>query len=67
LPATASRRAIPSSGKSPSGYARRDRIAPSIPIAILSNSTTCMYYDVRNGLRRVDERHMKLDAATHSR
>jgi wyosine [tRNA(Phe)-imidazoG37] synthetase (radical SAM superfamily) len=39
----------------------RDRAAPAIPIAVLSNSTTCMHADVRNGLRRVDERYMKLD------
>jgi wyosine [tRNA(Phe)-imidazoG37] synthetase (radical SAM superfamily) len=39
----------------------RDRVAPAIPIAILSNSTTCMYDDVRDGLRGVDERYMKLD------
>ena len=39
----------------------RDRIAPTIPIAILSNSTTCMYRDVREGLRETDERYMKLD------
>jgi wyosine [tRNA(Phe)-imidazoG37] synthetase (radical SAM superfamily) len=41
--------------------AARDRAAPAIPIAILSNSTTCMYDDVSNGLRRLDERYMKLD------
>ena len=39
----------------------RDRVAPAIPIAVFSNSTTCTYADVRNGLRRVDERYMKLD------
>ena len=39
----------------------RDRIAPSMPIAVLSNSTTCMYADVQAGLRRIDERCMKLD------
>jgi wyosine [tRNA(Phe)-imidazoG37] synthetase (radical SAM superfamily) len=39
----------------------RDRVAPVLPIAVLSNSTTCMYEDVRNGLRRIDERCMKLD------
>jgi wyosine [tRNA(Phe)-imidazoG37] synthetase (radical SAM superfamily) len=39
----------------------RDRIAPRLPVAILSNSTTSMYADVRNGLRRLDERYMKLD------
>jgi wyosine [tRNA(Phe)-imidazoG37] synthetase (radical SAM superfamily) len=41
--------------------ALRDRVAPSLPIAVLSNSTTCMYEDVRRGLRRIDERCMKLD------
>jgi len=39
----------------------RDREAPAIPIAVLSNSTTCMYDDVRRGLRGIDERYMKLD------
>jgi wyosine [tRNA(Phe)-imidazoG37] synthetase (radical SAM superfamily) len=39
----------------------RDRVAPSMPIAVLSNSTTCMYTDVQTGLRRLDERCMKLD------
>lgn len=41
--------------------ALRDRVAPTLPIAVLSNSTTCMYADVRSGLRRLDERCMKLD------
>jgi len=41
--------------------AARDRIAPAMPIAILSNSTTCMFEDVRNGLRHLDELYMKLD------
>jgi wyosine [tRNA(Phe)-imidazoG37] synthetase (radical SAM superfamily) len=41
--------------------ALRDRVAPSLPIAVLSNSTTCMYSDVSSGLRRLDERCMKLD------
>jgi wyosine [tRNA(Phe)-imidazoG37] synthetase (radical SAM superfamily) len=40
----------------------RDRIAPRIPIAILSNSTTAASADVRRGLGRFDERYMKLDA-----
>ena len=40
----------------------RDRIAPDLPLAILSNSTTAMSADVRNGLMLFDERHMKLDA-----
>jgi wyosine [tRNA(Phe)-imidazoG37] synthetase (radical SAM superfamily) len=41
--------------------AARDRIAPAMPIAVLSNSTTCMYDDVRRALGAVDERYMKLD------
>jgi wyosine [tRNA(Phe)-imidazoG37] synthetase (radical SAM superfamily) len=41
--------------------AARDRNAPAMPMAILSNSTTCMYADVRNALRAIDERYMKLD------
>jgi wyosine [tRNA(Phe)-imidazoG37] synthetase (radical SAM superfamily) len=41
--------------------AARDRIAPALPIAVLSNSTTCMYDDVRKALRAIDERYMKLD------
>jgi wyosine [tRNA(Phe)-imidazoG37] synthetase (radical SAM superfamily) len=40
----------------------RDRLAPSLPIAILSNSTTATASDVRSGLERFDERYMKLDA-----
>jgi wyosine [tRNA(Phe)-imidazoG37] synthetase (radical SAM superfamily) len=40
----------------------RDRIAPAIPLAILSNSTTAAADDVRRGLLRFDERYMKLDA-----
>ena len=40
----------------------RNRIAPTIPLAILSNSTTAGWDDVRLGLRRYDERYMKLDA-----
>jgi len=40
----------------------RDRLAPSVPLAILSNSTTAMADDVRGGLERFDERYMKLDA-----
>jgi wyosine [tRNA(Phe)-imidazoG37] synthetase (radical SAM superfamily) len=40
----------------------RDRIAPTIPMAILSNSTTAGWPDVRRGLMVYDERHMKLDA-----
>jgi wyosine [tRNA(Phe)-imidazoG37] synthetase (radical SAM superfamily) len=40
----------------------RDRIAPDVPLAILSNSTTAAWEDVRGGLLRFDERYMKLDA-----
>jgi wyosine [tRNA(Phe)-imidazoG37] synthetase (radical SAM superfamily) len=40
----------------------RDRIAPRLPIAILSNSTTAGWPEVRRGLARYDERYMKLDA-----
>jgi wyosine [tRNA(Phe)-imidazoG37] synthetase (radical SAM superfamily) len=40
----------------------RDRIAPRIPLAILSNSTTAAVDDVRRGLGAFDERYMKLDA-----
>jgi wyosine [tRNA(Phe)-imidazoG37] synthetase (radical SAM superfamily) len=42
--------------------ATRDRIAPKLPIAVLSNSTTAMVADVQRGLERLDERYMKLDA-----
>jgi wyosine [tRNA(Phe)-imidazoG37] synthetase (radical SAM superfamily) len=40
----------------------RDRVAPGIPIAILSNSTTASWPDVRKALGLFDERYMKLDA-----
>jgi wyosine [tRNA(Phe)-imidazoG37] synthetase (radical SAM superfamily) len=40
----------------------RDRIAPRLPIVILSNSTTVGRPEVRRGLERYDERYMKLDA-----
>ena len=40
----------------------RDRLAPGLPVAILSNSTTATASDVRGGLARFDERYMKLDA-----
>jgi wyosine [tRNA(Phe)-imidazoG37] synthetase (radical SAM superfamily) len=40
----------------------RDRIAPGIPLAILSNSTMAAATDVRRGLASFDERYMKLDA-----
>jgi wyosine [tRNA(Phe)-imidazoG37] synthetase (radical SAM superfamily) len=40
----------------------RDREAPGLPLAILSNSTTAASRDVRRALERFDERYMKLDA-----
>jgi wyosine [tRNA(Phe)-imidazoG37] synthetase (radical SAM superfamily) len=40
----------------------RDRLAPGLPLAILSNSTTAAWDDVRKALARYDERYMKLDA-----
>jgi wyosine [tRNA(Phe)-imidazoG37] synthetase (radical SAM superfamily) len=40
----------------------RNRIAPAVPLAILSNSTTAAWNDVRRALRIYDERYMKLDA-----
>jgi wyosine [tRNA(Phe)-imidazoG37] synthetase (radical SAM superfamily) len=40
----------------------RDRIAPGVPLAILSNSTTAAWEDVRRALTCYDERYMKLDA-----
>jgi wyosine [tRNA(Phe)-imidazoG37] synthetase (radical SAM superfamily) len=40
----------------------RDRVAPGLPLAILSNSTTAGSAEVRKGLDRFDERYMKLDA-----
>jgi wyosine [tRNA(Phe)-imidazoG37] synthetase (radical SAM superfamily) len=40
----------------------RDEVAPHLPLAILSNSTTADAEDVRKGLERFDERYMKLDA-----
>jgi len=40
----------------------RDQLAPAIPLAILSNSTTAGWPMVRRGLALLDERHMKLDA-----
>jgi wyosine [tRNA(Phe)-imidazoG37] synthetase (radical SAM superfamily) len=42
--------------------AARDRIAVGMPIAILSNSTTAGWEDVRRGLALLDEGYMKLDA-----
>ena len=40
----------------------RDRLAPAIRLAILSNSTTAAWPAVRSALLRFDECHMKLDA-----
>jgi wyosine [tRNA(Phe)-imidazoG37] synthetase (radical SAM superfamily) len=40
----------------------RDKLAPGIRLAILSNSTTAARAGVRRGLALFDERHMKLDA-----
>ena len=40
----------------------RDKVAPDIRLAILSNSTTAAWADVRRGLALFDDRYMKLDA-----
>src|SRR5262245_48351350 len=40
----------------------RDRLAPTIRLAILSNSTTAALAAVRRGLALFDDRYMKLDA-----
>jgi wyosine [tRNA(Phe)-imidazoG37] synthetase (radical SAM superfamily) len=40
----------------------RETSAPPIRLAVLSNSTTAAWPDVRRGLNLFDERHMKLDA-----
>ncbi len=40
----------------------RDRVAPALRLAILSNSTTAGSNSVRRGLALFDERYMKLDA-----
>jgi wyosine [tRNA(Phe)-imidazoG37] synthetase (radical SAM superfamily) len=40
----------------------RVRIAPLMPLTILSNSTTAAAPEVRRGLKFFDERYMKLDA-----
>jgi wyosine [tRNA(Phe)-imidazoG37] synthetase (radical SAM superfamily) len=40
----------------------RDRIAPGLPLAIMSNSTTAGLDDVWSGLECYDDRYMKLDA-----
>ncbi len=42
--------------------ALRDELAPQVPIAILSNSSTLDRPAVRRALGELDERHMKLDA-----
>ena len=40
----------------------RDRLAPGVALAILSNSSTAGRPEVRTALARLDERYMKLDA-----
>ncbi len=40
----------------------RDRIAPDLPLAILSNSSTLNNASVAAAIARIDERYMKLDA-----
>jgi wyosine [tRNA(Phe)-imidazoG37] synthetase (radical SAM superfamily) len=40
----------------------RDRLAPDLPVAILSNSATLDRAPIRKALAELDERHMKLDA-----
>jgi wyosine [tRNA(Phe)-imidazoG37] synthetase (radical SAM superfamily) len=40
----------------------RDRLAPKLRLAILSNSTTASWPSVRRALSAFDERYMKLDA-----
>jgi wyosine [tRNA(Phe)-imidazoG37] synthetase (radical SAM superfamily) len=40
----------------------RDTAAPRVRLSVLSNSTTAAWPEVRCGLRRFDERYMKLDA-----
>lgn len=40
----------------------RDRVAPAIRLAVLSNSTTAGWPEVRAALARYDDRYMKLDA-----
>jgi len=44
--------------------AARDAWLPSVPIAVLSNSSTCSSAIIRLGLSMADERIMKLDAGT---
>ena len=40
----------------------RDEIAPSVPIAVLSNASTLNRLEIRTALAQADERYMKLDA-----
>ena len=40
----------------------RDRLAPRLPIAVLSNSTTVLWPNIGRALLALDERYMKLDA-----
>jgi wyosine [tRNA(Phe)-imidazoG37] synthetase (radical SAM superfamily) len=40
----------------------RDRLAPTLHLAVLSNSTTAGWPSVRRALKLFDERYMKLDA-----
>jgi wyosine [tRNA(Phe)-imidazoG37] synthetase (radical SAM superfamily) len=40
----------------------RDRLAPDLPLAVLSNSTTAAWPSVRRALALFDQRYMKLDA-----
>jgi wyosine [tRNA(Phe)-imidazoG37] synthetase (radical SAM superfamily) len=40
----------------------RDRLAPDLRLAVLSNSTTAAWPSVRRALGRFDDRYMKLDA-----
>jgi len=44
----------------------RDRMAPGMPIAILSNSSRVSMPEVREALQRIDRRIMKLDAANQA-
>lgn len=41
--------------------ALRDRLAPGVPLAVLSNSSTAHRAPIREALARIDERYMKLD------
>lgn len=40
----------------------RNELAPNVPLAVLSNSSTLDRQDVRQALAELDERYMKLDA-----